>query len=495
MKFIADFNVRRVLLEKNIRNGERVIANLYQLIELVHKIQNNKDFSPLELVSWLQRGMEGMEMTGDEFEQRVESDEDAIKILTIHKSKGLEYNIVFAPFLDMVFHKEAELFSYRDPVTGEYISIEKDKVKPEQEVIIKEQAEQENRRLVYVAITRAVYKCYLFHSDHHSANDSSLNAFLKVMDFSRPNLVAKTDALEIPKAPRAIRSTSVAGVVETPQNVSFSLRERNWTKMSYTMLAKKGEIVSRIAAAPQQDAYDDFIFKQLTRGSKTGNLLHEIFENISFSHETSWEKVIGEALGKHIPARQETFAPFLLDMLRQTIYLPLKINGSQFSLSEVSPASKINEFEFDFLVDQYNPAELNALSDESIDVRVGWDTPLQGILNGKMDLFFGHNNKYYILDWKSNYLGDTLEDYSSASLAAAMSENNYHLQYLIYALAAKKYLSVRLKNFNYERDFGGIIYLFIRGVRTGGDTGIFTAVPTMEKITMLEDIIRSPIKQ
>ncbi|MEO6914264.1 MAG: UvrD-helicase domain-containing protein, partial [Chitinophagaceae bacterium] len=229
MTFIADFDVRRVLLasegyhspvvtspgySKTAGTGERVIANLYQLIELVHKIQNNKDFSPLELVSWLQRGMEGMEMTGDEFEQRVESDEDAIKIVTIHKSKGLEYNIVFAPFLDMVFYKEADLFSYRDPDSGEYISIEKEKA-TDKEQLIKEQAEQENRRLIYVAITRAVYSCYLFHSTHHTSNDSSLNAFLKVMDFSHPELIAKTlsGAASSHKAPNNLVGAGLASAL------------------------------------------------------------------------------------------------------------------------------------------------------------------------------------------------------------------------------------------------------------------------------------------
>ena len=68
---------------------------------MLHKVQSEKQFSAFELVSWLKRGIDGMQTEGDEFEQRVESDEEAVKIVTLHKSKGLEYNIVFAPFLDL----------------------------------------------------------------------------------------------------------------------------------------------------------------------------------------------------------------------------------------------------------------------------------------------------------------------------------------------------------------------------------------------------------
>jgi exodeoxyribonuclease V beta subunit len=101
MKFVSDYQVRALLLNHHTENGERTIANLFQVIEVLHKVQSEKQFSSLELVSWLKRGIDGMQTEGDEFEQRVESDEEAVKIVTLHKSKGLEYNIVFAPFLDL----------------------------------------------------------------------------------------------------------------------------------------------------------------------------------------------------------------------------------------------------------------------------------------------------------------------------------------------------------------------------------------------------------
>jgi exodeoxyribonuclease V beta subunit len=132
---------------------------------------------------------------------------------------------------------------------------------------------------------------------------------------------------------------------------------------------------------------------------------------------------------------------------------------------------------------------LNDLSDEEIQVNVKGFGELEGVMNGKIDLFFEHNSRYYILDWKSNYLGDTLEDYSPTALATAMNDHNYHLQYLIYTLAVKKYLQTRFPHFDYERHFGGVIYMFVRGVRKGVTSGVYFMKPSVEKIEMLEEIL------
>ena len=162
LDFIDDFGVRKVLLNGSNESGERIITNMLQVIELLHQVQSRKNLSMPELISWLKRGIDGMIIEGDEYSQRIESDEDAVKIVTIHKSKGLEYNIVFAPFLDFVPKKKQEFFSFRDPVSGHYQGVEENRISSEQRSFYNQQSEQENRRLLYVAITRAVYKCFIF---------------------------------------------------------------------------------------------------------------------------------------------------------------------------------------------------------------------------------------------------------------------------------------------------------------------------------------------
>lgn len=113
---------------------------------------------------------------------------------------------------------------------------------------------------------------------------------------------------------------------------------------------------------------------------------------------------------------------------------------------------------------------------------------LEGIMNGKIDLFFERNGKYYVLDWKSNYLGDTLESYNENKLSEAMADNNYNLQYHIYTVAVCKYLKTRIPDFNYERDFGGVIYLFLRGLRTGSSNAVYYHKPEWSNIEKLNDL-------
>jgi exodeoxyribonuclease V beta subunit len=110
-------------------------------------------------------------------------------------------------------------------------------------------------------------------------------------------------------------------------------------------------------------------------------------------------------------------------------------------------------------------------------------------MNGKIDLFFEHNGKYYILDWKSNFLGNSLEFYGEDAVKAAMYENNYNLQYLIYTVALTKYLKLRKPDFDYDTHFGGVIYLFLRGVRAEGQTGIYYSKPEGKLIEQIKGLI------
>jgi exodeoxyribonuclease V beta subunit len=108
-----------------------------------------------------------------------------------------------------------------------------------------------------------------------------------------------------------------------------------------------------------------------------------------------------------------------------------------------------------------------------------------------IDLFFLHGEKYYILDWKSNYLGDSLEHYATGdTMRAALNDGNYHLQYLLYSMAVKNYLEQRLPDFDYERDFGGAIYVYLRGARAGKNTGIYTNKPSLAQVEALERIFK-----
>lgn len=107
------------------------------------------------------------------------------------------------------------------------------------------------------------------------------------------------------------------------------------------------------------------------------------------------------------------------------------------------------------------------------------------MLKGFIDLVFEHQGRYYIVDWKSNHLGNHPDDYSQSRIEQAMIDHRYDLQYHIYALALHRFLTLRLADYNYAQHFGGVYYLFLRGVVPGSDNGIFHTRPDQQLIEQL----------
>ena len=130
------------------------------------------------------------------------------------------------------------------------------------------------------------------------------------------------------------------------------------------------------------------------------------------------------------------------------------------------------------------------LDGNNIPIRINREATITGgILNGKVDLFFEKDGRYYILDWKSNHLGNRPEDYTVNAMATAMEENNYYLQYYLYCLALYRYLQTRISNFDYEKQFGGVYYLFVRGMRKEHAHGIYFHKPQLDDLCNLENAL------
>jgi len=492
MTFIADFSIKKVLLVNKVEAGERIIANFFQLVEMLHKVQSNKQLSPAELISWLKRAIDGTENEGDEFEQRIESDEESVKIVTIHKSKGLEYNIVFAPFLDLLPINDFDFVSFRHKDSGDYVCASKASLLESHKEWLTEQLEQENRRLLYVALSRAVYKCFIFkntsNTGRYNYNNSSLSVFLTSI------LAVESPLIEFITPPTLPDGYFYSKAVEWKPSTTakldhFNISQSNWAKLSYTRLAAKHEYQVKPLSGEPDNEYDLFTFKQLAKGQKTGNMLHYILERIHFNNSSRWKQVIAEAVTRFYPGQAAVYQPKLYEMIQYVLEAPIQIEGTSIKLSSIFREKCIHEFEFDFNVPLFNPNNLANLANEKMQIHIQGPHESEGIMNGKIDLFFEHDGKYYVLDWKSNFLGNSLNDYSPEAIANAMSEHNYHLQYLIYTLAIKKYLKSRIKNFDYEKNFGGVIYLFLRGVRSDSNTGIFNNKPSLALINSLESMV------
>lgn len=486
--FLSDFNGRGVLLDGENETGERTIANIYHLTELLHKAEIRKHLSPTELIGWLHGGINGTQPADDEFELRVESDEEAVTIVTIHKSKGLEYNIVLAPYLDLIVYNTFDEVSWRDTSNGVYRFGFKKWLTPDEKSQYEEQVVQENRRLLYVAITRAVYKCFIYKVNvikgGYSTKNSALAVFVNELRGKNNSLIHFEDAFALPQGVkyRQVEKSQKPTYIEA---ANFKLAQLNWCKMSYSFLAAGHDKLPKPKTLNDATDYDQFVFTDLLKGAQTGNLLHYLFENVDFGNPKRWETVIDDALVQFLPRYRTQYAPMLLRLLREVFSANITIDGDTFQLSSISQDRRLKELEFDFMMPPMDMDQLNQLSSPNRMVDVRPIGPKEGVMNGKIDLFFEHNGKYYILDWKSNHLGDTLDCYTPDKLNDAMNESNYHLQYLIYTAAVNKYLKTRIPNYDYETHFGGVVYLFVRGVRIGEVTGVFVCKPDTEQLKIL----------
>ncbi|MFA7615442.1 MAG: exodeoxyribonuclease V subunit beta [Weeksellaceae bacterium] len=491
MNFISEFQIKENALAGKLKDSERNITNLYHLLELLYKTENRQKMNPTELIDWLKINMSLDSNAEDEWIQRIESDEESVKIATIHSSKGLEYNIVFAPFLDLTIRNNGNsVVSFRDD-GGHYKSAPLDQLPVEKQRMCDVESLQENRRLIYVALTRSVYKCFVFTSTWSGFNDSALKPFVKNREYNE--LISEWDAESIDSKQKYVPSQNLEQIIIRPDH--FYLGHKSWQRMSYSGLAAKKDWIPKDQFLESDNDYDRFVFSRLGKGARTGTLLHGIFEKIDFSQsDEQWNNTLKrelEGYKSENASDYNEFSQMLIRLLNQVLNADLPAAGSSFKLSEVRRSDCLHELEFDFPVFEFMPKELNQiLPDNRITVSDRYQSQIEGLMTGFVDLFFEHSGKYYVLDWKSNYLGPNVEDYLAENLDKVMTENNYHLQYLIYSLAIKKYLKSRLGgDFDFDRDFGGVFYLFLRGMREGTSNGVFYKKVSSEELTRLEELI------
>jgi exodeoxyribonuclease V beta subunit len=184
-------------------------------------------------------------------------------------------------------------------------------------------------------------------------------------------------------------------------------------------------------------------------------------------------------------------------MLQKVLAAPLTSDPAALTLSGVKPEDRINEMEFYFPLNPITPQKLKKIFENHSDADILANFPrrieklsfslAKGFMKGYIDLIIHAGGRYFLIDWKSNFLGSRLEDYDQAALFQTMNEDFYILQYHLYTLALHQYLQMRVPGYRYERDFGGVFYVFIRGVDPdqGSDFGIYKDLPTPEIIRAL----------
>ena len=262
-------------------------------------------------------------------------------------------------------------------------------------------------------------------------------------------------------------------------------------------------LVSRTPPDESALAVDDFLFFPL--GAAAGECIHALFERIDFTMPAGWEAAILSALADHpltLTDHNTTDSEILLQRMLKRLLMDV-MNAALpdgILLGKLPPSDCLVELGFVFPANQLDANALNHwLLHHGYSVgRSLTFARLQGYLRGYIDLVFRHHGKFYILDWKSNHLGFTASDYMSAPIAHAMEEHGYHLQALIYSVALHRYLSNRLVDYDFNQSFGGVLYLFVRGVRLGWEApsdhstsrpGVYFHQPPWEVIRSLDHLL------
>lgn len=469
------YNIRGNCIANGII-GQRTLSNLYQLAEILHHKSMGNKYSPEELVVWMEREKDNND---EAYEQRIESEDNAVKLSTIHKAKGLTYKIVFAPYLDLNVNTKYTFKEFREDEIYKFSSTLTD----QQMELYKAQQEQENRRLIYVALTRAQYKNYICKNTSSKVGISSLSPFLATQSHLFEREIVKTPVVEVF---RPIVENQSEFTVKTTPNITikntFGIHSfSGLSNAHYTAPFTKEEL---------QEEYDQYIFQTLGRGANVGTALHSIFEQLQFNNPDSWWDTVVNTSKYYSNVLKEESLPHLLNLVDQVMSVEIKTDeNNSFILKEIANNQKSPEMEFLFSVDAVNKKKI--ATELASYAELNGEADIEGLMTGFIDLMFEHKGKFYILDWKSNHLGNSTDCYNREGMEAAMTGSNYHLQYLIYTVALKRFLSQRIPNFNYETHFGGVLYIFLRGVRVNSETGIYYQKPSEELIYKIDTLLKS----
>jgi len=555
--FMTQEEVKKRLL--SLDDGERRLTNLLHISEILHKESEEKNAGMAGLIKWLSEQRDPSTPRLEEHQLRLESDELAVKIITIHKSKGLEFPIVFCPFCwesslvkdkekkdkEIVFHDINKNRSLTFDIGSKEIE---DHIALAQNELL-----AENLRLLYVALTRAKKLCYLVWGRINKAETSAMAYLLH--DLLHDKNIVKTDDIvaEIKKRFNRLGDDEIQAdlklisdksngaielslipdendlkykpIVEKGKNLfcrKFNGKiDRKWKISSYSSLVydkiQDNELPDHdsiyMPKFKTTDSHNDFQnfsgqFEQtddpekndifsFPKGAKPGIFFHDIFENIDFKQDIAdiKESLITDKL--HEYGFDLKWKNVVGDMITNVISTPLFTDRKSFLLSSISGKDRINEMEFYFPLKTVTPKKIRKIFSDYGGINIPAEfpsnmerlsfSPSKGFMKGYIDMIFRYKEKFYLVDWKSNHLGNSTGDYKKAFLDRIMSEDLYILQYHIYLLALDQYLRLHLPEYSYESGFGGVLYLFLRGIdkHQGPEFGIYRDIPSSDLIYAL----------
>ncbi|MDR2032089.1 MAG: exodeoxyribonuclease V subunit beta [Azoarcus sp.] len=541
-RWMADAGVAARLLARE--DGERRLTNLLHLAELLQR--ESAGVPPARLTRVLAR--ERAESGGENTLLRLESERDLVRIVTIHHAKGLQYGIVFCPFLFdgrrragsgkpmRLWHGERGQATHgacRQVVDWRRGAAEREDI--EQRIGLEDDAE--TLRLIYVALTRAEHRCYLVtgcYAGNGTSHKESARSLLNWLAAgagtpARDWRQSACSPAEIDARWRGLANASGGAIAleDLPAGdgaalpasggaVKFSAARApkvpaGWRLGSFSALLSgaaheaaardhdaRAEPTVPAAASPAAAPVPDDDILRFPRGAAAGDCVHAVFEAIDFTRPESRAPAIDKALAAHpqMGADAARLPRMLARLVDDVLATPLHGDAAApLRLGEIDMTRRLTELEFYLPAPRLTADALNGwLAAHGYGVPRLASRDLAGYLKGYIDLVFEHGGRYWILDWKSNHLGDTPAAYAPAALAAAMTRHGYHLQHLLYTLALHRHLRRTLPGYDYPRHFGGVFYLFVRGVRPGwwidgAPAGVFRHCAPARAIASLDALL------
>jgi exodeoxyribonuclease V beta subunit len=484
-------------------DGPRVLTNLRHLAELL-QLQSQTTPGKDQLIAWLiQAHLRDTPTVEDTQQLRLETDADLVKIMTLHGAKGLEFDIVCLPFAH--FGKPPSQAANRPMlchqpnqagVVEAWVNLDgQDDLK---QIAVRAQQE-EDMRLLYVAMTRARYLTVLGLGASKEFQQSPAAQLLGYAASEPIDALSKQPKAQFRLCLDALNPNQLASVVAgTAKNwlpaLVKPLVQSLWQLHSYTRIVKT-QLQSATQTplplthdrAPIQGFDDDepepveqplisehhtlaaYVTLAFPRGPHVGVLMHQLLETMDFTVPIeAHDKAINSLQKRLNLAAADT--PLLRQWLARIVSQRLTPTG--LTLQSLAFSERSDELEFHFPV-QGAPALIETAKEfgylgETEPVRL----QLEGMMTGSIDLLCRHEGRYYVIDYKTNHLGNAPSDYDPAALTRAIQHHQYDLQYLLYSVAVKKILARRQPETPFEDLFGGVVYLFLRGMTGNPGAGV-----------------------
>ena len=515
-RLLHDFELPQALIARP--DGERVLTNVLHLSELLQQAAAELD-GEQALIRHLAEHLALSGQAGEEQILRLESDEQLVKVVTIHKSKGLEYPLVFLPFICSAKPVDGSRLPlhFHDAAGNAQVSL-----KPTPELIAQADDERlaEDLRLLYVALTRARHACWLGVADLKRGNSNRSVLHLCALGYLLGGgaMLAESAGLqswlaEVQQGCDALQCEPVpaadAAHFYPPLNQATLLEPlipgrraaENWWIASYSALrigdslspaeAPESALAQKLSdderldpEAPREVLLSGGDIHRFPRGPNPGTFLHGLLEWAGSEGFKADPEAIKDAVARRCNRRGwQGWIETLSDWLQHLQDEPLRLNNGQPAvvLSELSQYQI--EMEFWFASHKVDVVQMDTLVRQHTHggaARAGAEPSLlNGMFKGFIDLTFEHQGRYYVADYKSNWLGTDDSAYTEQAMTASILDNRYDLQYVLYLLALHRQLKARLPGYDYDQHMGGALYLFLRGTRAQGQGVFFTRPPRL----------------